>query len=259
MDLGLNGKKVLVTAASKGLGYASARAFLINGGRVIISSSNSENLKKAYESLKHLGEVYMIKADLTKKDEIDNLFAEVKKIFNGLDVLVYITGGPRPGRFMDLSDDDWIRASELLLLSAVRCAKYAAELMTQGGRIIFSASIAIKEPIEDLVLSNVIRISIAGLVRTLSKELGRKNILVNSVLPGLILTDRVKELAMNRAKKENKDVNDVIKEMSKDIPLGRLGSPEEYANVILFLASNLATYINGASIPIDGGLLKSVF
>ncbi|MGB9729780.1 MAG: SDR family oxidoreductase [Thermoprotei archaeon] len=259
MDLGLNGKRVLVTAASKGLGYASARAFLINGARVIVSSSNSENLKKAYESLKSLGEVYMVKADLTKKDEIDNLFSEVKKIFNGLDVLIYVTGGPRPGRFMDLSDDDWVRASELLMLSAVRCARHAAELMTQGGRIIFSASTAIKEPIEDLVLSDVVRISIAGLVRTLSKELGRKGILVNSVLPGLILTDRVKELAMNRAKKENKDINDVIKEMSKDIPLGRLGSPEEYANVILFLASNLATYINGASIPIDGGLLKSVF
>lgn len=259
MDLGLNGKRVLVTAASKGLGYASARAFLINGARVIISSSNDENLKKAYESLKSLGEVYMVKADLTKKNEIDNLFSEVKKIFNGLDVLVYITGGPRPGKFMDLSDEDWVRASELLMLSAVRCARHAAELMREGGRIIFSTSTAIREPIEDLVLSNVIRISVAGLVRTLSKELGRRGILVNSVLPGLIFTDRVKELAINRAKKENRDVDSVIKDLAKDIPLGRLGSPEEYANVILFLASNLATYINGASIPIDGGLLKSVF
>jgi 3-oxoacyl-[acyl-carrier protein] reductase len=259
MNLGLDGKRVLVTAASKGLGYASAKAFLANGSRVIISSSNNENLKKAYESLKALGEVYMVKADLTKKEDIDNLFSEVNKIFNGLDVLVYVTGGPRPGKFMDLNDEDWIRASELLLLSAVRCAKHAANLMKEGGRIIFSASVAIKEPMEDLVLSNVVRISIAGLVRTLSKELGRKGILVNAVLPGLILTDRVKELALNRSKREGKDINDVIKDMSKDIPLGRLGTPEEYANVILFLASNLATYINGASIPIDGGLLKSVF
>lgn len=259
MDLGLNGKRVLVTAASKGLGYASAKAFLTNGSRVVISSSNTENLKRAYESLRMLGEVYMVKADLTKKEDIDNLFNEVNRIFNGLDVLVYVTGGPRPGKFMDLNDEDWVRASELLLLSAVRCARHAASLMKEGGRIIFSASVAIKEPMEDLVLSNVVRISIAGLVKTLSRELGKKGILVNAVLPGLILTDRVKELALNRSKREGRDINDIIKDMAKDIPLGRLGAPEEYANVILFLASNLATYINGASIPIDGGLLKSVF
>jgi len=259
MDLGLGGKRVLVTAASKGLGYATARAFLVNGSRVIISSSNSENLRRAYESLRVLGEVYMVKADLTKKEDIDSLFGEVSRIFNGLDVLVYVTGGPRPGKFMDLSDEDWVRASELLLLSAVRCARYAANLMGEGGRIIFSASVAIREPMEDLVLSNVVRISIAGLVRTLSRELGRRGILVNAVLPGLILTDRVKELALNRSRREGRDVNDVIKDMAKDIPLGRLGAPEEYANVILFLASNLATYVNGASIPIDGGLLKGVF
>ncbi len=259
MDLGLKDKRVLVTAASRGLGYATAKAFLMNGSKVIIGSSNQENLKRAYESLKPLGEVYMVTVDLTKKDDIDNLFSEVKRIFNGLDVLVYITGGPRPGKFLELSDQDWVQASELLLLSAVRCARHAAQLMKEGGRIIFSASVSIREPIEDLALSSVVRITIAGLVRTLAKELGRKGILVNSVLPSYILTERIREIATSRAKRENRDVNEVLKEMAKEVPLGRLGTPEEYANVVIFLASDLATYLNGVSIPIDGGLLKSVF
>jgi len=232
---------------------------LINGANVIISSSNEQNLIKAYEDLKKYGELSYFKADLSKKNEIDSLFKFVKEKFGYLDILVYVTGSPKAGKFMDLKDEDWVYASDLLLLSAVRCARTAAEIMVKGGRIIFSASAAIKEPIPDLALSNVVRIAIAGLVRTLSRELAPKGILVNAVLPGYILTERVKQIAKNRGLKEGKTEEEVLREIAKEIPLGRIGDPEEFANVIIFLASNLSSYVTGACIPIDGGMLKSVF
>jgi 3-oxoacyl-[acyl-carrier protein] reductase len=259
MDLGIKGKKVIVTAASKGLGFASAKILLMNGAKVIISSSNEENLKLAYDNLKNLGELSYFKADLSNKEDIDALFNFAFEKFNSIDILVYVTGSPKAGKFMELKDEDWNYASNLLLLSAVRCAKRAAELMKNGGRIIFSASAAIKEPIMDLALSNVIRISIAGLVKTLSKELASKGILVNAVLPGYIFTDRVKQIVKNRANKEKITEEEALKSITKDIPLGRIGDPEEFANVVLFLASNLSSYVNGACIPVDGGMLKSVF
>lgn len=259
MELGLKGKKALITAASKGLGFAAAKALLNNGVNIIISSSNEENLKKAYNELKDLGEVSYFKADLSKKNEIDSLFNFVKDKFGSLDILVYVTGSPRAGKFMDLKDEDWIYASDLLLLSAVRCARKAAEMMGKNGRIIFSASAAIKEPIPDLALSNVVRISIAGLVKTLSRELASRGILVNAVMPGYILTERVKQIAKNRALKEQKTEDEALRDIAKDIPLGRIGDTEEFANVILFLASNLSSYVTGACIPVDGGMLKSVF
>lgn len=257
MDLGIKDKKVIVTASSKGLGFATAKKFLEEKAKVVISSDKEENLKQAYEKLKNLGEVIPIKADLTNIEDIKSLINEGSKKLGGLDVLVYITGSPKQGSFLEFEEEDWNLAYRLLLLSGVMIVKEASKIMKEGGRIIISTSIAIKEPIENLDLSNIVRISMASLIRTAAKTLGKRGILVNGIMPGYIMTDRIKQIVKARAQKEGKSEEEVIKEMSKNIPLGRIGDPEEFANLVLFLASNLATYINGAIIPIDGGLMRS--
>jgi len=259
MDLGIKDKKVIVTASSKGIGFATARRFLEEGAVVVISSHNEENLRRAYERLKDLGKVHAIKADLTNAEDVKNLIREGSKILGGLDVLVYVTGSPKPGNFLELSDEDWDYGYKLLLKSAVIAIREAARIMESGGRIIISTSFTLKEPLENLDLSNVIRISMAGLVRSAARMLGKRGILVNGVMPGWILTERVSQIIKERAKREGKKEEDVERDITSNIPLGRIGKPEEIANVILFLASNLSTYVNGALIPVDGGYLKSTF
>ena len=257
IDLGIRGKKVIVTAASKGIGYATAKRFLEEGAKVVISSHNENNLKKAYEKLKEIGEVYYIVADLTKPSDVENLIKKGYEILGGLDVLVYVTGSPKPGNLLELSNEDWIEAFYLLLMSAVVAVREAAKLMKSGGRIILSTSMTLKEPLPNLDLSNVVRLSLAGLIKSAAREFGEKGILVNGVMPGWTLTDRLEQIIKDRAKRENKKEEEVIEEIVKDVPLKRIGKPEEVANVILFLASNLSTYVNGILIPVDGGLIKA--
>jgi Dehydrogenases with different specificities (related to short-chain alcohol dehydrogenases) len=257
MDLGLKDKKVIVTASSKGIGFAIAKRFLEEGSKVVISSHDEGNLIKAYEKLKMLGEVYYIKADLTKIDEVKYLINEGSKRLSGLDVLVYVTGSPKHGSFLELNEDEWNYGYRLLILSAIVAVKEASKIMNKGGRIIISTSVAIKEPIENLDLSNILRISMAGLIRTASKQLGKMGILINGIMPGYVMTDRIIQIVKERSKKEGKSEEEIIKSMTSNIPVGRIAEPEEIANVAVFLASNLATYINGAIIPVDGGLLRS--
>ncbi len=264
MDLGLRDKIALITASSRGLGYASARVLALEGARVILSSRNVERLYEAASKLKReVGEdrVYYHVLDLTSKESIDELFDWVREKFGKLDILVYSTGGPKPGRFMEMKWDDWVEATRLLSLSAVWVARRAAELMIPNhwGRIIFISSVAIKEPWPDLALSNIMRLPIAGIVRMLAKELGPHGITVNGVMPSIILTDRVLEIAKNRAIKQGKTVEQVLSEMAEKIPLKRLGRPEELGYIIAFLASEKAGFINGTMIPVDGGFLNSIF
>ncbi|WP_369611593.1 SDR family oxidoreductase [Sulfurisphaera javensis] len=257
MDLGIKGKKVIVTAASKGIGFATAKRFLEEGAKVIISSHDENNLKKAYEKLKEIGEVYYIVTDLTRPNEVENLIKNGYNILGGLDVLVYVTGSPKPGNIFELSNDDWINAFYLLLMSAVVAVREAGKLMRENGRIILSTSMTLKEPISNLDLSNVVRLSLAGLIKVASKELGERGILVNGIMPGWTLTDRVDQLVKDRARRENRKEEEVIREIVKEVPLKRMAKPEEVANVILFLASDLASYVNGVLIPVDGGLIKA--
>ena len=265
MDLGLKGKLALVTASSRGLGYASARALALEGADVILSSRNPSNLREAAEKLRReMGggvNVYYHLVDLTSKESIDELFDWIKREYGRLDILVYSTGGPRPGKFMEMEWEDWVEATRLLSLSATWVARRAAELMipNRWGRMVFIASVAIREPWPDLALSNVMRLPIAGIVRMLSKELGPYGITVNGVMPSIILTDRVLEIARRRARNQGKTVEEVLGEMAEKIPLKRLGRPEELGWTIAFLASEKAGFINGAMIPVDGGFLNSVF
>lgn len=257
IDLGIRGKKVIITAASKGIGFATAKRFLEEGAKVVISSHDENNLRKAYENLKKIGEVYYIVADLTKPSDVENLIKSGYNILGGLDVLVYVTGSPKPGNLFDLTNEDWINGFYLLLMSAVVAVREASKLMKNGGRIILSTSMTLKEPLPNLDLSNVIRLSLAGLIKVASKELGEKGILVNGVMPGWTLTDRVSQLVKDRAKREGRSEEEIISDIIKDVPLKRIGKPEEVANVILFLASELSTYVNGVLIPVDGGFIKA--
>ncbi|MCH4815407.1 MAG: SDR family oxidoreductase [Saccharolobus sp.] len=261
MDLGIKGKKVIVTAASKGIGLAIAKRFLEEGAKVIISSHEESNLIKAYNKLREIygDNVSYIKADLTNPQEVKYLVHEGYRKLGGLEVLAYVTGSPKPGNLFSLTDRDWTDAFNLLLLSAVIAVREAGQLMQSGGRIILSTSTTLRQPIDNLDLSNVVRLSLAGLIKVASRELGPKGILVNGIMPGWTKTERLLQIVRDRAMRESKSEEEVLKAIVADVPLGRAGEPEEIANVAIFLASNLATYVNGTLIPVDGGSIKGVF
>lgn len=259
MDLGIRNKKVIVTAASKGIGYATAKRFLEEGAHVLISSHDEQKLFEAYSKLKDIGDVYYLKADLRSIEEIKNLIVKGNEILNGIDVFAYVAGSPKPGNIFELTDSDWEEGFKLLLMSAVVSIREVSKFMKNNGRIILSTSISIKQPLENLDLSNVIRLSLAGLIKSASKQLAHKGILVNGIIPGWTLTERVDQLVKDRSRRENKAESTIISEIVKDVPLGRMASPEEVANVIVFLASELSTYITGALIPVDGGYIKATF
>ncbi len=262
MELGLKGRRALVTASSKGIGFAVAMMLAREGVNVIISSRSSENLKAASEKIR--GEtgskVEWIAADLTLREDVERLAAQVLER-GGVDILVFNTGGPKPGRFMELGDRDWDLAYELLLMSAVKlCRLLAPAMVSKGwGRIVILTSIAIRQPEPDIALSNILRLSLAGLVKQLSIELSKHNVTVNGVMPGLTMTDRLRQYVEHVAEKEGVSARQVLEWMAGKTALGRVASPEEIASVVVFLASERASYITGAMIPVDGGRIKCVF
>jgi len=259
MDLQIKGKRVLVTASSRGIGFSVAEAFLSEGAIVTISSSSKINLDKAKEKLSSIGRVYSFVADMRDVDQVKSLIKDAEASMGGLDVLCYVTGSPKPGNISTLSDDDWRDAFNLLLLNAVVAVRESAKLMKDGGRIVLSASMTLREPLPNLDLSNVVRLSLAGLVKSASNELAEKGILVNAVLPGWTMTERVSQLVKDRAQRESKNEDEVLRDITSKIPLKRIASPEEVANVFLFLASSMSTYITGQLITVDGGFVKGIF
>jgi 3-oxoacyl-[acyl-carrier protein] reductase len=261
IDPGLKGARVLVTAASQGIGYAAAEAFLREGARVVVNSSNSERLAAAVGRLGHLGDVHGVVADLTRGVDLDRLLTETVGQLGGLDTLVYVTGSPHPGVFMEQGFDEWTRAAAMLVVSPAYLARKAAEAMlagTTGGRMVFLTSVAIREPIPNLATSSVCRIAVAGLVRTLSRELGPKGIRVNGILPGYIHTGRIDEVVEDAARRRGISPDEALRGLLRDVPLGRIGSPEELARAVVFLGSEMSSYVSGAMLPVDGALLRSV-
>jgi len=257
MEVSLKGKRALITASSKGIGFGVAKVMASAGAEITLLSRSEENLRKARNKIREMGAMAdYIPADLTKEEDLKRVAEEVGEI----DILFFSTGGPRPGNFMEMEMDDWKRAVNLLLYPAVYLTKTFLPGMIERkwGRIIYSTSVAIKEPIPGLALSNVVRISMAGLVRTLAKEVGRHGITVNGIMPGIIRTDRMMEIAGERAMKEGISPEEALEKYSKPIPAARLGEPEEIGYLATFLASDYASYINGAMIPVDGGRLNSI-
>jgi len=257
------GLRVLVTASTRGIGRGVAEALLENGASVVINGRSRENMEKALRELreKYEGRIHGVVADLTSRDEVYRLVRESVELLGGLDSVVYITGPPRPGTFLEIKDDEWEHNAKLLVFNAIWLVNASLPYLrrSRNPSIVFSTSIAVREPIYNLALSNVLRISIHGLVRTLARELGREGIRVNAVVPGIIETDRVRKLVEDKAIREGKPFEEAYREFFSEIPLGRPGKPIEIGRVVAFLVSEYASYINGASIPVDGGMLRSVF
>ncbi len=263
MDSGLKDKLVLITASSTGIGKAVAELFAQEGCKVAICSRSKDNLLATAKEIK---EKYSIEpfwsvCDLNKQKDIENTFSAVTRQFGSIEILVNNCGGPAPGLFQQLEEEDWNAAYEQVLLSVIRFSKLVLPGMMAAnwGRIINLTSISVKQPIDNLVLSNSLRAGVTGFSKSLSNEIAKFNITVNNVAPGMTLTRRLYELAVVEAKEKGKSHEEILVEMAKKIPLNRLGRPEEIASVVVFLASKQASYVTGTTIQVDGGFIKSVY
>jgi 3-oxoacyl-[acyl-carrier protein] reductase len=264
LELGLKGKGAFVIAASKGIGLGVAKVLASEGCKLMISSRNQDSIQQATKQIvEQTGnrEVYGISANLTVKEDIERLLESARQKIGRIDVLAYNTGPPKPGTFADLSDEDWEDGVKLLLLSATRLAKGVIHGMVQNhwGRLIFITSTTLRQPIGNLLLSNSVRLSIAGLSKSLAIEYGPKGITSNGIMQGHILTDRQREIALDVSRRTGAKVEDAMKRALVEVPAGRYGTVEEVGYLTAFLASDLAGYINGAMIPIDGGMIRSTF
>ena len=264
MELGLKNRVALVPASSKGIGLGVAKVLAAEGCKVVVSSRNQDSISKAREVIvKETGNnnVLAMKADLTLKEDIDHLVDLATSRFGTIDILAYNTGPPKPGTFADLGDSDWENGVKLLLMSAVWLTKRVVPGMVQDkwGRLIYITSSTLRQPVPNLVLSNTIRLSLAGLSKSLALEYGSKGITSNGIMQGHILTDRQRQVATDLASRSGKSVDDAMKQMLHDVPAGRYGLSEEVGYLVAYLASDKGGYINGAMLAIDGGLIRSVF
>jgi len=262
MDLGIKGKTALVVAASKGMGKASAMGLAAEGARVVMCARGEAALKEAAGEVKQKtgAEVLALAADASRPADISRVVAEANRAFGGVDILVANVGGPPPGPFEQMTDEQWKAAFEQVHLSTVRFIREVLPHMKQAkwGRILAIQSSSVKQPVEGLVLSNGIRPGIAGLFKTLAGDLASHGITVNLVLPGRIMTDRFKEHQTDRAKRSGITFDKQVELSSADIPMGRIGTPEEFAAMVVFLASVRASYVTGTAVQVDGGLIRSV-
>ena len=263
MDLGITGRTALVTASSKGLGRASAEALAAEGVKVVICARHGEELFAARDEIarKTGADIDAKTADVTDPSDIKGLVDFTVQRFGGLDILVSNAGGPPPGSFEGFSDDDWLEAWNLNGMSTVRLIREALPHMRKArwGRIIAVTSIAVKEPVDSLVLSNSVRASIHGLVKTLSRQAAGDGITCNIVMPGYTHTARVENLVRRRVEEEGVSRDEAFGEMAVNIPVGRIGRPDEFGSVVAFLASERASFINGTAVPVDGGGIRAAF
>lgn len=261
MDLGLKGKVALVAASSKGLGKAIATELAKEGANLILCSRDKDKIEAVAKEIRdqYSTEVLPIQADLTDPAQIESLVKQSVDHFGKIHILVNNAGGPPSGPFIQLTDEDWQRAFETNFMSQVRLIRAVFPIMREqgGGRIASISSSGVKQPIPNLILSNSIRLGVVGLMKSLSIELAPHGILVNTVCPGRIATDRVDELDQNQALREGISIDEVREILKARIPLKRYGQPEEFARMVAFLVSEANSYITGTVQFIDGGMTQA--
>jgi NAD(P)-dependent dehydrogenase (short-subunit alcohol dehydrogenase family) len=256
MDLGLDGDAALVSASSSGLGKAAATSLAAEGANVVINGRDPDRLDAAVAAVSETadGEVVGVRGDLTDPADVGRLVDRTVEEFGGLDHLVTSAGGPPSGPFLETDDEDWYAAFDLLVMSVVRLVREATpHLRDGGGTVTTITSGSVKEAIDSLVLSNSVRMSVVGLEKTLSRELAPE-VRANTVLPGTHETPRIEELVEQGVERgDYPDYETGVAEWSAGNPMGRIGQPEEFGDVVAFLCSERASYVNGAAVPVDGG------
>ena len=261
MDLGIDGDAAIVTASSSGLGKAAATALAREGANVVVNGRDEDRLEAAAEEIRAeaAGEVAAQPGDLTEKDDIEAIVQRSVDEFGGVDHLVTNAGGPASKPFMETTDEEWYHAYDLLVMSVVRLVREAAEHLRAdgGGTIVNSTSHSVKEAIDGLVLSNSVRMSVVGLEKTLSRELAPE-VRANTVMPGAHETDRMVYLIENSVERgEHDSYEESEAAWTDDIPMGQLGPPGEFGNVVAFLCSERASFVNGEALMVDGGDARS--
>jgi 3-oxoacyl-[acyl-carrier protein] reductase len=260
MDLNLKNKRALVAGASRGLGYATALGLAREGAVVAVNGRSLETARQAAGQIEQLtgATVMAVAGDVSQAGEPERVVRDAAALMGGLDLLLTNHGGPPAGKFETFSDEEWHAAIDLNLMSHVRLIRAALPHLRQSESpsVLAVTSYSIKQPIPNLVLSNSIRASVAGLIKSLALELGQEGIRFNSILPGWTETERVTYLMENRAKANGTTAEEELQKQARDSPLGRMGRPEEFANAAVFLLSPAASYITGVMLNVDGGMYK---
>ncbi len=262
MDLGLKDRVAIVAAASKGLGRAVATELAREGAEVAICARSAANLEQAVKAIREATgrTVYAEAVDVTDAARVSQFVDGVEKRFGRLDICITNAGGPPAKTFLEATIEQWHAAFELTLLSTVYFAREALPRMQKRrwGRFVTITSSAVKQPIDGLLLSNSLRAGVTGLAKTLANEFGPSGITVNNVCPGYTRTERLIELAQSRTKATGEDIEKIFEQWAAQVPLRRVGTPEEFAAVVTFLVSERASYVNGVSLAVDGGALRGL-
>jgi 3-oxoacyl-[acyl-carrier protein] reductase len=263
MDLELKDRVAIVAASSQGLGKAVAEALAAEGAKLALCARTEGALKSTATQIQRKSgvEVLARAVDVTDHDQVRRFVNATVGRFGRVDICVTNSGGPPAKLFDDTSLEDWRAGVNLNLMSTLYFARDVLPLMQKQkwGRLIAITSVAVKQPIEGLILSNAVRSAVSGLVKSLSNEYGKYNVLVNNVCPGYTLTARLDELAGKLANAEGVEPKQIHERWASQIPLRRLGKPEEFANLVVFLASERASYVTGATIAVDGGFVKGIY
>jgi 3-oxoacyl-[acyl-carrier protein] reductase len=263
MDLGLKDKRALVIGASRGLAFATALTLAREGCRVAVNSRDAEKIKAAAEKI--AGETGTqaigLAGDVTEIGMAEKIVEQTVQALGGLDILITNAGGPPAGSFETFDEETWRKAVDMSFMSHVRLIRAALPHLRKsfGASVLTITSYVVKQPMQNLVLSNSVRAATVGLSKSLALDLGKEGIRFNSIMPGWTMTERVMDLMAFRAKNNHSTVEEEIEKQTAEIPLGRMGEPQEFANAAVFLVSPAASFIHGVALPVDGGIIKATF